>query len=81
MSLLSIQSQGAVWCVFLMLVCIIVVHGIKLAMIGYRTIGKKLPPEPPKMSEKAPEPVYYIVERKKKRAKQEFSDPKRIRFQ
>ncbi len=81
MSLLSVQSHGFLWCLFLLVTCIIIVHGIKLAMIGYRTIGKKLPPEPPKAPEKTPEPVYYLVERKKKRAKAEYAAPKKISFQ
>lgn len=81
MSLLSVQSQGLLWSLFLALICIIVVHGVKLAIIGYRTFGKNLPPEPPKQPESKPEPVYFLVERKKKRAKAEFSEPKQISFQ
>lgn len=81
MSLLSVQSQGFLWCLFLLILSVIVVHGIKLAIIGYRTLGKKLPPEPPKREEKKPEPVYFLVERKKKRAKQEYSEPRKIEFQ
>ena len=78
--LLSVQGQGAVWSVCLYLVCIIVVHGFKLARIGYRTLCKKLPPEPPKPPEKKSEPVYFIVEKKKKRAKAEYTEPRRISF-
>lgn len=81
MSLLSVQSQGFLWCLFLAIIVIIVVHGIKLAAIGYRTFGKKLPPEPPKEPEKTPETVYFLVERKKKRSKDELSEPKQITFQ
>lgn len=81
MSLLSIQSQGFLWTSFLLILCVILVHGIKLAIIGYRTLGKKQTQEPPpKKQEKAPEPVYYLVERKKKRSKTEYSDPKQISF-
>ena len=80
MSLLSVQSQGFLWCLFLALICLIVVHGVKLAVIGYRTFGKKLPPEPPKQPEKKPEPVYFLVERKKKRPKMEYSEPREINF-
>ena len=78
--LLSVQGEGAVWTVLLFLICVIVVHGVKLAKIGYRTLVKKLPPAPPKEPEKKSEPVYYIVEKKKKRARAEYSEPKRIQF-
>lgn len=83
MNLLSVQGQGALWTIVLLLLCIIAVHGGKLAKIGYRTLRKKLPPEPPKKPEPAPpEPVYYIVERKKKRSrtKAEYSEPRQIKF-
>lgn len=80
MSLLSVQSQGFLWTFFLLILCVILVHGIKLAIVGYRTLGKKLPPESPKEPEKTPEPVYYLVERKKKRSKTEYSEPKQISF-
>ena len=78
--MLSVQGEGAVYTIFLLLFCVIVVHGIKLAHIGYRTLFKKLPPSPPKEPEKKVEPVYFIVEKKKKRAKAEYSEPKRIQF-
>ncbi len=80
MNLLSVQGQGAVFTVLLFLLCVIAVHGAKLAKIGYRTLKKKLPPDPPKKPETKPEPVYFIVEKKKKRAKAEYSEPKRIKF-
>ena len=81
MTLLSVQGEGAAWTALLFLICVIVVHGVKLARIGYRTLFKKLPPAPPpKEPEKKSEPVYYIVEKKKKRAKPEYSEPRRIQF-
>ena len=78
--LLSVQGEGAVWTGLLFLICVIVVHGFFLARIGYRTLFKKLPPAPPKEPEKKPEPVYFIVEKKKKRAKAEYSEPRRFQF-
>lgn len=80
MNLLSVQGQGAVFTVVLFLLCVIAVHGAKLAKIGYRTVKKKLPPEPPKKTEPKPDPVYFIVEKKKKRTKTEYSEPKEIKF-
>ena len=81
MNLLSVQSQGFWWCILIVLICTIIVHAVKLAIVGYRSLHKKPPPQPPKQPEKEPEPVYYLVERKKKRAKAEYSEPKRIHFQ
>ena len=79
MNLLSVQGNGFLYTFCLFLLCVIVVHGIKLARIGWRA-AKKRTPEETKKPEPKPEPVYFIVERKKKRAKAEYSEPKRIRF-
>ena len=81
MTLLSVQSQGFLWCFLVALLCTIAVHGLKLAALGYRSLHRKPPPEPPKQPEKEPEPVYFLVERKKKRTKAEYSEPKQINFQ
>ena len=81
MNLLSVQGQGLVYTVVIFLICVIVVFGIKLVRLGIRTT-KKLPPEPPHEPVKTPEPVYYIVEKKKKkRAKTEYREPREIKFQ
>lgn len=58
------------------LACFILVHFIKLAVLGLRFI--KRPPEEEKKPEPKPEPVYYIVE--KKRTKKSYSSPKEIQF-
>ena len=79
--LLSIQAYGALYSLCLLLICLVVVHGVRLALLGYRSLTKKAPPPTPKPKPApAPEEVYYIVERKKKRAKAEYSEPKRIQF-
>ena len=80
MNILSVQGQGALYTVLVLIIVIIVVHGIKLARIGYRSLGKKLPPEPPPKEKNEPEPVYFLVERKKKRVRSEYSEPKRINY-
>lgn len=80
MNLLSVQGLGCLYTACLLLLCIAVVHLVKLARIGYRTLGKKLPPEKPKKPKPEKEPVYFLVERKKKRPKPEYSEPKRISF-
>ena len=82
MNILSIQAWGAVYTVILFAICFFIVHLLRLALYGYRTVRKKPSgkEEKPEKPEKASEPVYYIVERKKKRPKSEYSDPKRITF-
>lgn len=58
------------------LFCFILVHLVKLAYIGIRSMKK--PPEEIKKPTPQPEPVYYIVE--KKRSKKSYSEPKQIQF-
>lgn len=87
MNILSVQGQGFFYTVVIFLICVIAVHGVLLAKIGYRSLRKKAPPEkeppqkqPPKPKPAAPEPVYFIVEKKKKRAKSEYTAPREIKF-
>lgn len=80
MNFLSVQGNGAFLTFCILLITIIAVHGIKLARVGWRSLRKKLPPEPPKKPEQKPEPVYFIVERKKKRAKTEYTEPREVKF-
>jgi len=78
---LPIQTRGFLWCVFLFLLCLVVVHAAKLSGIGYRTLHKT-PPEKPQETPKAePEPVYFIVEKKTKRPKAQYEKPKQVKFQ
>ena len=78
--LLTVQATGALYAFLILIVCVILVAGGKLARIGWRSLYKKLPPEPPPKQEKPAEPVYYLVERKRKRTKPEYSAPRRIDF-
>lgn len=80
MELLSVQTEGGLWTVLIFLLCLILVHACKLARIGYRSLGKKLPPHRPPKEEPKEEPVYFLVERKKKRSKPEYTEPKRFSF-
>lgn len=66
---------GILYLFLTFLVCFILVHLVKLAYVGFLSLRKK--PEPPKPAPK-PEPVYYIVE--KKRTKKSYSEPKEIKF-
>ena len=72
-------------CFFVLLLfgfCFALTHFTKLALLGWKNHSSA---PPTKEKEKAPEvtppePVYYIVERKKARAKSQYSTPKEIRF-
>lgn len=79
MNLNAIQWLGCLYAGLILFGCFVFVHVLKLARIGYRA-KKSLPPERPKPEPKTEEPVYYIVEKKKKRAKASYSEPKRISF-
>lgn len=68
---------GLVYILVTFIVCFALVHVIKLAVVGFFSLKKK-PPEAEKRPEKKPDPVYYIVE--KKRAKKTYSEPKEIEF-
>lgn len=78
MEFLSVQGRGALFTVCIFLICVIVVHIAKLAFIGWRAYKKKEPKE--KEEKDAPEPVYYIVEKKKKTSPQ-YKKPRKFKFQ
>ncbi len=69
---------GILYLFLTFLFCFILVHLIKLAYIGIRSL-KKPPEEPKKPTPPKTEPVYYIVERKRAR-KANYSEPKEIKF-
>lgn len=72
---------GALWLVFLFALCFIGVHIVRIAQAK-----KKKPPKPkeePKADIQPPtpqEPIYYIVEKKQRRAKAKYGEPKEIHF-
>ena len=68
--------MGILYLVLTFLGCFILVHFIKLAYLGL--LAQKKPPEEEKKPEPKPEPIYYIVE--KKRAKKTYSNPREIKF-
>lgn len=67
---------GILYLFLTFLICFILVHLIKLAYLGIKSLKK--PQEVEKKPEPKPEPVYYIVERK--RTKKSYSNPKEIEF-
>lgn len=85
-SLLSSFSpaSGVFWLIMLFAFCFFFVHLVLYAKAGWDAVHRKkpTPTEKPKdaQPEKKPEPVYYIVEKKKKRPKSTFSEPREIHF-
>lgn len=85
--LLASPIVGFVWIALLFGFCFLSVHILKLARIGWQA-PKSQAPQPQEKEEKkeekktpAPqEPIYYIVERKTRRAKSSYTEPKEIRF-
>lgn len=67
---------GILYLLLTFLFCFILVHMVKLTFIGMRSLKK--PPETEEKPTPKPEPVYYIVE--KKRTKKSYSNPKEIEF-
>lgn len=72
---------GLLYLFLTFIVCFILVHIIKLAYIGLKSVRKKPepPPAPKEKPQPKPEPVYYIVEKKRAR-KSTYSEPKEIKF-
>lgn len=64
--------MGLLYTFLTFLICFILVCAVKLIYLGLLSLKK--PPEP----EKKPEPVYYIVERK--RTKKKYSNPQEFEF-
>ncbi|MBR2341760.1 MAG: hypothetical protein IKA72_05075 [Clostridia bacterium] len=88
LSVTAISGFGLV--VFLFLFCFLSVHIIVLLKLGWKAkdqldesaaansaVEEKKSPEP---KEKEREPIYYIVERKRTRPKQNYGEPKEFRF-
>lgn len=77
---------GVFWLALLFGGCFLGVHIARLVRFGWLYQKKDVPTKPTEeKKEKAPEPkpsaepVYYIVERKRK-ARQSYGEPKEIRF-
>lgn len=85
MNLLSSATGGALT-VLIFLFCFSAVAFVKLAWLGFFSINVRKSDEKEKTENKNEpevknsEPVYYIVERKKKIPKKNYSEPKKISF-
>lgn len=84
--MLSPAFFGVFWLALLFSGCFLGVHIARLVRFGWLYQKKETPPKPAEeKKEKAPEPkpsaepVYYIVERKRK-TRQSYGEPKEIRF-
>ena len=84
--LLAASAVGGAFCLlFLFALVFVCVHILKCAKIGWRK-GKKKSIDTAQENtakEKAPappEPIYYIVEKKRTRTKPKYGTPKEIRF-
>lgn len=71
--------MGILYLFLTFLFCFILVHLIKLAIIGLSSLKKQPAAEEKKPTQPKTEPVYYIVEKKRAR-KANYSEPKRIEF-
>ena len=88
LNIVAVSGFGLV--VFLFLLCFLIVHIIILLKLGWesRNQDKETPASTPIPEEKKPseptnkerEPIYYIVERKRTRPKQNYGEPRAFRF-
>ncbi len=84
--LLPIGIKGLFLSVFLFAVCFLGVHIALLTKLGWEGVSKKSNPSTEKTKQEKPasvpsqEPVYYIVEKKTRRARASYSEPKQIHF-
>ena len=84
--LFSSSTKGFLWILFLFGFCFFGVHLCKLALAGIEIYRNRAPSSPEKVEEKKTptaqpqEPIYYIVERKTRRAKPSYGEPKEIHF-
>lgn len=87
--LTAFPIRGFLFTILLFVFCLVGVQIALFAQIGWEHqhntdhAAEKNKQEPPKEEKKPPEnkePIYYIVERKTKRAKASYGEPKQINF-
>lgn len=88
-ALLTPATRGVFWFLVTFTLCFVLVHLIKYLLTNRRRRDSSPSAEPsqPQKEEKekaptpaAPEPIYYIVEKKRRRTKPNYGEPKEIRF-
>lgn len=77
--------EGFLSICLLLIISFLIVHVVKLCIIGYRSLKKDADSEgkdeTPPVKPTPPAPVYYLVEKKKMRKRtEEYQPPKRISF-
>ena len=86
--LIPLPVKGFFCILLLFSFCFFLVHLARLVLIGAKTIQKVSPPPTEKKEEEkatkkalaSQEPIYYIVEKKTRRAKPSYQEPKQIKF-
>lgn len=75
------EAIGILYLAILFTACFVFVAMVKLALLGLRSIKNKpeSKPEEPK-KEEPPQPVYYIVEKKRSRSRANYGTPREIKF-
>lgn len=90
--LLSLPVKGCIWFFAIFILFFFSAHVVKLAKEGWlarRKTDENQPNDKADADEKketpnrsvSPQPVYYIVEKKRRRPKQDYGEPKPIKFQ
>ena len=80
----GMEAIGLLYLFILFGACLAVIYIVKMAWIGFKSSRKQRPEknEPPKEQPKEapkPQPVYYIVEKKRSK-KANYSAPREIKF-
>lgn len=76
------EAIGILYLAILFIACFVFVHMVKLAAIGLKSVRQKpeKKPQEEKIEPAPPQPVYYIVEKKRSRSKPNYSAPREIKF-
>ena len=85
--LIATPVLGMIWTFLMFLICFVGTHVVILTQLGWEAQQQKSKPtteikaeEKKAPPEKQAEPIYYIVERKTRRSKPTYSEPKQIDF-
>ena len=75
------EAIGILYLAILFTACFVFVAMVKLALLGLRSIKNKpeSKPEEPK-KEEPPQPVYYIVEKKRSKSRAKYGTPREIKY-